>query len=241
LNSADQVALTDDCFDLSDNFISVIRDMPDGGTVQTIDGATEVTTIAGDGIDDIIEFESLGTSNSNFAYVITDDQNNILGIPPGNSQNFEGAGVGICRVWGLSYTGNILVGMGDNAATATLTDDCFSLSSNYIEVNRAAALTNPGGSTLTASKTATILDLAVSPNPATDYITINIDRNFTQNATVQLQILNVQGQVIMNREVEMEDISANGFELNVNSFDAGVYFLNLRANDENITKRFVKL
>ncbi|MFK7770693.1 MAG: T9SS type A sorting domain-containing protein [Saprospiraceae bacterium] len=228
------------CYNLS-NPITVYRDTPDGGTVQTTNGETEVAIIAGDGIDDIIEFESLGTSNSKFTYVITDDQNNILGVPPGNSQNFEGAGVGVCRVWGLSYTGNILASAGDNAATAILTDDCFSLSSNFIEVTRSASFTNPGGNTFAANKTNTNrLDLSIAPNPATDFINVTIDRNFTQSTTAQLQILNLQGQVILNRKFDVEEISANGLELNISSFNAGVYFLNLKANDENITKRFVK-
>ncbi len=234
-------SLSTDCYDLSENYISIVRDTPEGGTVQTIDGEMEVAIIAGDGIDDIVEFESLGTSNSNFTYVITDDQNNILGVPPGNSQNFEGAGVGVCRVWGLSYSGNILVGAGDNAATSILTDDCFSLSSNFIEITRSAAFTNPGGNSFTTNRTTNTLDLSISPNPATDFVTVKIDRDLTQSETVQLQILNLQGQVILNREFEMEDITANGLELNIHSFEAGVYFLNLRSKEKNFTKRFVKL
>ena len=40
------------------------------------------------------------------------NQNNILGFPGGNSQDFEGAGAGVCRVWGLAYTGNITAAIG---------------------------------------------------------------------------------------------------------------------------------
>ncbi|MDP5170897.1 MAG: T9SS type A sorting domain-containing protein, partial [Bacteroidia bacterium] len=58
------------------------------------------------------------------------------GLPPGNMVDFEGAGVGACLVWGLSYTGNILVSVGDNALTSQLSDDCFELSSNFITVER---------------------------------------------------------------------------------------------------------
>ena len=34
-DNAGTTALTDDCFDLSDNYVKVIRDTPDGGTVAT--------------------------------------------------------------------------------------------------------------------------------------------------------------------------------------------------------------
>jgi len=123
--------LSTDCYGLSENFIEIIRDTPEGGTVETVNGETSVTVTVGDGIDDEIFFQHAGNSNSQFTYVVTDDNNNILGIPPGNAQNFEGAPAGTCRVWGLSYTGNIIAGAGDNAASTTLTDGCFSLSSNF--------------------------------------------------------------------------------------------------------------
>ena len=135
-DNAATTSLTDGCFDLSDNFITIIRTGVDGGTVAMPSGATTRYTCVGDGEDDIITFTHVSSSNANYAYVITDDQNNILGLPPGNSQNFEGAGVGVCRVWGLSYTGNIIAVAGENAAEVALTDGCFALSSNFIEVIR---------------------------------------------------------------------------------------------------------
>ena len=129
-------ALTDDCFGLSDNFVTVVRDVPDGGVVSTVDGATEVYTCAGDGTADKIMFAHVSSSNAQFRYLVTDDQGVILGLPPGNMVDFEGAGQGTCLVWGLSFTGNILVSVGDNALTSALTDDCYDLSANFVTVER---------------------------------------------------------------------------------------------------------
>ncbi|MEM6966075.1 MAG: T9SS type A sorting domain-containing protein [Bacteroidota bacterium] len=237
-DQADQVALTDDCFDLSDNFIAVIRDIPNGGTVQTTNGETEVTILAGDGISDVIEFESMGTSNSNFTYVITDDQNIILGIPPSNSQDFEGAGVGICRVWGLAYTGSITAQAGDDAAAVNLTDDCFSLSSNFIEVNRAQGLVNfnAGG----FATNVTLEDITITPNPTSNFINVGFGKNFQEGTTAELRILNLQGQVVFSRVYDVEEIRNQRVELDVQAYNAGVYFLNLRTEDETLTERFVK-
>ncbi|MEM6697137.1 MAG: fasciclin domain-containing protein, partial [Bacteroidota bacterium] len=109
----------------------------EGGTVALEDGTTEATIIAGDGQADVLSFMSMGAAeDANFTYVITDDQNTILGIPPSNMQDFEGAGPGICRVWGLSYTGEITAMGGDNAAEVDLSSECFELSSNFITVTR---------------------------------------------------------------------------------------------------------
>ncbi|MEZ4686318.1 MAG: hypothetical protein R3B47_09695 [Bacteroidia bacterium] len=77
----------------------MIRSAPDGGTVAMPASATTRYTCPGDGNPDVVSFMHSTTSAAQYAYVITDDQNNILGLPPGNMQDFEGAPAGICRVW----------------------------------------------------------------------------------------------------------------------------------------------
>jgi hypothetical protein len=62
-DDAAAVALSDGCFSLSDNFITVVRETPEGGTVATEDGETLVYTCPGDGNPDIISFDSTGTSS----------------------------------------------------------------------------------------------------------------------------------------------------------------------------------
>ena len=146
--NAATTTLTDDCFELSENFITVVREVPEGGTVSTTDGATSVIICPGDDNPDVINFASQGASGGNFTYVITDENNIILGLPDGDSQDFDGAGTGTCRVWGLSYSGNITASIGDDAAVVALSDDCFDLSDNFIEVIRTVA---EGGTVSTTS------------------------------------------------------------------------------------------
>ena len=233
-------SLSTDCYDLSENWISIVRDTPEGGTVQTVDGETSVSVTVGDGIDDILEFESAGTSNSNFTYVVTDADNNILGIPPSNSQNFEGAGTGVCRVWGLSYTGNILVAAGDNAATAELTDDCFSLSSNFIEVTRAEPFNGSGSNNFLTSQQTQTVNIQIAPNPATDFLNVRVGNNLLENSAAQISIINVQGQVVYSREYIVGEIAGQTLQLDIDRLEVGIYFLNLRTDGENLTERFVK-
>jgi len=66
------------CFDLSDS-ITVVRNEPNGGTISTNDP----TTICVDGVGDPIDVTVMDATGSNSAWVITDADGNILGLPAG--------------------------------------------------------------------------------------------------------------------------------------------------------------
>ncbi|MEM8907116.1 MAG: T9SS type A sorting domain-containing protein, partial [Bacteroidota bacterium] len=129
------------CFDLS-NPVEVIRNQPEGG--ELVGGPFEFCV--GDGIADMLEPGSIilsGNAGSNSQWVVTDDQGNILGLPPMPSAvNFDGAGPGTCLVWHLSYDGEITgLEMGMNANDL---QGCFDLS-NPVEVIRLTGSDcNPG-------------------------------------------------------------------------------------------------
>ncbi|MEM9075625.1 MAG: hypothetical protein AAGC43_01245 [Bacteroidota bacterium] len=95
-------------FDLS-NFVVVVRNGLNAGTLSggpyefVVDGTPDmVSTIA---LDDS---ELTGDEQT---YVITDDSNNILGIPPTLEAvmgvDFDAAGVGTCYIYHLTYSGEI--------------------------------------------------------------------------------------------------------------------------------------
>ena len=165
-DNIDGLAFSDGCFDLSDNAITVIRTGVDAGTVAMPSGATTRYTCPGDGVDDIVMFTTTSESNANFTYVITDADLNILGIPPGDSQNFEGAGEGNCLVWGLSFTGNLTAQAGDNVVDLAFSDGCFDLSDNAIEIIRII----PDGGTVVTDFGETEIDLCVGDG-VSDFIT----------------------------------------------------------------------
>lgn len=147
--------LSDECFDVSSTFVTAVRIAPDGGTVATEDGDTEVTVCPGDGIADNVNFASAGADpTATFTFVVTDANNNVLGIPPGNTVNFDAAPVGTCRLWGLSYVGDLLIEGGDDLLETVLADGCFDLSDNFVTVNRESP---EGGSILTVSGESSLL------------------------------------------------------------------------------------
>lgn len=121
-------------FDLS-NSITVTRlDAPMAGTIT---GGP--FTFCVDGTADYVSGISTDANavGSNSTFVITDDQGNILGLPPTLADvegvNFDGAGAGVCLIWYLRYEDDLTgaeVGMNANNLGGT-----FDLS-NSITVTR---------------------------------------------------------------------------------------------------------
>lgn len=121
------------CFDLS-NPITVTRNGVDGGELELVGGGTETTICAGDGVADPIDVTVNGVAPGPTAWVITDDQANILALPTGPPFDLEGAGEGTCLIWHLSYEEGLEgAAVGNNAATDLA--GCYDLS-NPITVTR---------------------------------------------------------------------------------------------------------
>ncbi|WP_299214371.1 hypothetical protein [uncultured Aquimarina sp.] len=109
-------------FDLS-NAITVVRNqVVNAGTISggpyefDVDGDADM--VSGITLDDTNAF------GDNSTWIITDDQGNILGLPPTlaavEGVNFDGAGVGTCLIWYARYNGSVTgLEMGMNANDVT--------------------------------------------------------------------------------------------------------------------------
>lgn len=94
---------------------------------------TETTICAGDNISDAFEVTLSNNAGSNSGWVITDNNLNILGLPPGPPFDLEGAGAGTCLIWSISYEDGLVgLEMGMNAGNL---QGCYDLS-NPITVYR---------------------------------------------------------------------------------------------------------
>ena len=129
------------CFDLSDP-LTVIRNSGadcdtdtcdvDGGMLTFASGSVDTTICVGEGFDDLLDVTITGQSGDNFAWVITDDQGIILGLPMAPPFSLEGAGPGTCLIWGLSFDDDFVVpAVGDDA---TMLEGCFELSNSISAV-----------------------------------------------------------------------------------------------------------
>ena len=237
-----ETQLSDSCWTFSANFLTVINEMPEGGTVSTTEGDTTATVTVGDGIDDILPFFNENASNALYTYVITDETNTIIGFAEGDAQNFEGAEPGVCRVWGLSYTGSLMAQPGDNAAEVALSDDCFDLSDNFITVNR---VTGEGLQIQTPNTVEnglavdTPIRLTVSPNPVDAELNLVYDIAAPEKQTTQILLYSTAGQLI--KEANHATFAGrNQLLIDVREFNSGIYLVVLRNGKQMQTRKFAK-
>lgn len=122
------------CSDDSDNDPIVLLD------AGTLSGGPFTFTV--DGTPDMVSGITLDASTllgSNTGFVITDDQRNILGLPPNmealENVDFDSAGVGVCYIYHLAYEDG-LEGLGVGMNLGNLSGD-YDLS-NFIMVTRNA-------------------------------------------------------------------------------------------------------
>ena len=151
--------------DISDNWITVTREMPDGGRVYTTDDKDEVIGAAGN-MELIFNAKTSSTADSiSYWYIITDADDNILTWVNANDNrdnaaiDLSGAPAGVCHVWGWSYRGLGDPVVGENIST--LDDDPREdISENWITVYRNDPTVPNGGRVYTTDNTDKVVAVA---------------------------------------------------------------------------------
>jgi hypothetical protein len=75
------------------------------------------------------------------------------------------------------------------------------------------------------------------PNPATDFITTELQ--LTTASSVQVEIVNVQGQVIYQTDSKEETLTYEN-KIDISSFKEGLYFIRATSNGKTVTRKWIK-
>jgi len=224
------------CSDISSNAIQVIREEADAGTVSLANGDTEVTICAGDGAPDPLELAHVNDApNLSYRYVVTDSDadNTILAIPVGNIIDLDGAGVGVCRIWGWSYRGlDPASFIGQPLATIGV-EDCSDVSADFVQVTR---VSGADCDILAVDDFDLDFDLTVYPNPARDVV--NVVYSGSEAVNLQVIIYDLLGRNVYQNNFE----SQNSVQIDVTSLTSGTYLLNIIDGNSGVstTKKIVK-
>ena len=206
------------CYSLS-NSIAVTRTEINGGTVSTDDGETTVTITVGDGLEDIITFESADNIGTNYAFVVTDDADNILAVLEGDSNDFEEAGGGICHLWGIAYEGDLLLPLA-GTINDIAADGCFQLSENFVTIDR-----QPVGVYEYISGS-----FNVWPNPTNGVLTLELPLGASK---ANLQVYSTTGALVADIPVT----GSNSSTISLETLPAGAYVLVLSTEDGNALRQ----
>lgn len=82
----------------------------------------------------------------------------------------------------------------------------------------------------------TLSELKLYPNPASNNVTIQLMSKETSNAT--LKVTNIMGQVVYTENVSVET-GNNQHTINVSSFGAGFYLVNIYTNAGSTTQKLI--
>jgi len=104
-----------------------------GGTISLIDGGTEISLCVDDDLSDAFEVMVTGASGPNQEFIVTDDENNILGIQEQFRLNLEGTGPGVVFVRFITFEDD--ANIPDEGGSIGTLGGCFALS-NIITVTR---------------------------------------------------------------------------------------------------------
>ena len=165
------------------------------------------------------------------AWVVTDEDGKILGLPPTFSAvDFDGAGAGTCLVWHISHDGSLFgAEVGANASELLGNFDL----SNPITVDR---LSGGDCDVLSVEDIDRKLSLVVFPSPASDVINIQMD--LSSSDELQFGLYNLLGQQVKSKDTNR----GNGLvSIEVNDLDSGVYVLNVtnKTGTKSISKQIV--
>jgi hypothetical protein len=237
--------LSSDCYDLSENFITVVSEVPVAGTISASDGRTDLTITGADGNADRVAFRRSGASpNTPYRYLLTNTSNIILQVITLDTFDFESLPAGKYRIWGLTYSGILLAAPGANATNAPLSDNCFALSSNFINVE---VVSNPQIGAAPGiqppareSRTAAGFRLEATPNPTSGALQARIYVQEDQPGTLLLQVISLSGQVLQSFNWEATP-GVNEVPLNLESLRAGVYLLRAQSGRNYEVLRIVKV
>ena len=207
------------------------------GILSTVDGMTELEICADDGTSDAFNTIVLNAAGQNAAWVITDENLNILDLPMGPPFDFEGAGAGVCLVWYLTYSDG-LVGAEIGLNVQDL-QGCYALS-NAITVTRQTGL-DCGSNIIEddeeeeeATEPELVESFEVLPNPAVSMLTIKTD-NLPMVGT-KMVVYDRMGQVVATKD--LTDQSTN---LMLENFSSGIYYIKILSGKFISSQSFIKI
>lgn len=238
--------LSDLCYTTSSNFITIYNLTPEADSIKGPAGEDVYNVIVGDGLADSITFSHGSNATPHpYTYIITEEDGSILKVLDSDTFDFEPTSSGVCLVYGVAHTHDLIIEVGDNIHTAILSDEgCYDITDNAITINRMdptaimPLVNNQGDNNYDASTPFVTssqieeLQAQLTPNPTNSYVQINWNK--TQTTPMNITIMNLAGAVVYRTTTN--EVST---VIEVNQFNAGMYWVVLNDGKQQLTKKLI--
>jgi hypothetical protein len=196
-----------------------------GGSVSTNSGETAIV-ICSNAPPEPITFVSAGVAAQNYAYIITDEEHNIIDQLNGNTMDFTDAPLGTYHIYGVSFNGTLLgVEFGNELNDLDASGDCISISENFVLVSvefcTGVQDTNAAGWNL-------------YPNPARDQVTI---ASMTVSGDLNILVHNTMGSLVSSRRVHITNTER--ITLDLGGMAPGLYTITVEHASGRSSQRLV--
>jgi len=220
------------CYQRAEGILRVSYSTPDGGMVFDNDGNTEIDLEIGAGQPGIVTVDNSSDSGADYVYAVTDSNDIIFFILDQEELSVFTAAFGELRVYGISYTGNLLLGTGQDVFNPA-SDGCYDLSQNFLKINLIDV------DDINSSPTAFDIQLT-GANPVKNHLYFEFAGKDFEAEEFNWSIYSNTGERIK------EGVGVNtGFghqhQINIQSFNPGIYFLKVRIKGTFTNLTFVKM
>lgn len=238
-NNVRNIAFSDECYDLTNAFIEVIKSEPP---------VVHLTSSLGDSVEFCVNDEAIDSiliSNTDVtgiptAYFLTNLQTQILAISHTGQFKFDSLPAGICRIYGITYTGRFTGRVGNLLAQLPLSNDCFAIADNFITINKVTTGSKCVVGVHDPEQVAQVL--RVFPNPVEHTLHLEAtqldDPMLWPRGFKLVQVMDLQGRLL--RSFSWDDNRSPRLEIPVDAMVGGLYVLKITHQGDVWTTKWLK-
>ena len=238
LSAGGNISSLQGCYSLS-NAVAVSRNtgadcfspLVSGGEITTLNGFTQENHCVDDGISDLVDIDLYNNSGSSSAWIITNNQGQIIEVPQSFPYDFEGTNPGRVFIYHISFNGEI-----QNMEIGNIISDIRGnvSFSNGVMINKEGCAVEQVEEEMDELMSDYTTDITIYPNPATHMLTIM--NNQPSNFGSEVILYNSFGQILGSYTINNQPI-----QVDVSEFTNGYYHIKMISGQNEVTKAFSKM
>jgi ligand-binding sensor domain-containing protein len=127
--------LTNGCFDLSDDFVSITVGSPSRHNIAVV-GSSSLYFELVNNTNSTFSLSNTASNGAKFAYMVVDENQKIVKVLTQSPYDLSFLSVGKFFIWGVSYLGDLNATIGKNIFDGSLATGCYHISDNAITLQK---------------------------------------------------------------------------------------------------------